>query len=258
MKLLIEKLIDGISESDAASLDRTDPEKVMQVVHTASIFPNQPAIKSYEDVVADSIRKYGLDTARNKFLPFVVKNNIPIGEVDAKIIQKAFQEGQINLTPGSFASQWLYDERAYTGHTSKLNALVILSDPDEAAKYADPKTRKDLLKTLLPATTKEDIGDALDNWQTKDGTDADARGGGKKGRGGSDGKSKATKISKSDSDDVRKAKLLDNFKGRYGLSDKDIKSIIDTNYDGSKDLKTIFSKIESAISEKAGLTTETD
>lgn len=246
MKLLIEKLI--VDKDVADNLDRTDPEMIMRIVNDASVFPNQDSIESFKEVIVDSIKKYGLDTANNKFLNFVVSPNMEkLGKDDlsktyAQVVQKAFQENNIKLAPGSFASQWLWDKRAYDGHVSKLNALIILSDPEEADKYADPKTRKDLLPKLLAVRTQKDITDVLDNWQTRDGTDSRGVGFSGKGRSG------AGKGEKVESEEVTKKKLYNIVKGLNNTYDNSmVNKVIDKIYQKGKTVSQLLPDLISEI-----------
>lgn len=240
MKLLIEKLI--VDKDVADNLDRTDPEMIMRIVNDTSIFPNSNGeLNSFKEVIVDSIKNYGLDTANNKFLNFVVSPNIEkLGKGDlskayAQVVQKAFQENSIKLAPGSFASQWLWDKRAYDGHVSKLNALIILSDPEEADKYADPKTRKDLLPKLLAVRTQKDIADVLDNWQTRDGTDSRNVG----FRGGKH--SGAGKGEKVESEEVTKKKLYNIVKGLNNTYDDSmVNKAIDKIYQKSRTISQLL------------------
>lgn len=184
MDKLEEKIISYISGPDAGNPihvpeDRTDKYSIEQLVKNDSIF-NQKITKYLQPLIVQSIIDYGVDTAKNKFLSFVNSTNLdklknPIPLEHGKMIMNELQSGDMKVPTGigSHAggsgdkAGWLFDDRTYQGDIYKLQALLLLSDPDRAVDFGDLRTRP--WEDILNAKSRMEIEQILTNWQTKSG-----------------------------------------------------------------------------------------
>ncbi len=231
MDTLIEKLItnlDGSEIEGLGSFDKTDDQAIESLVNNNRVF-NQEAIKYIKPLVIDSIKSFGVDTARNKWLPFVTNKDLTtaVPLEHGRMLHNEFQNGDLRVPAGLkkiAAAKWLIDPRTYKGDIYKLQALLLLSDVEEAKTFGDLETRP--FEEILEASTRDQVEKILDKWQTKSGEETYSRGRGyRKGSRGSSGKKvpKSQKdwveqvtdlISKASKDDVAKAAAKAHKEGR--------------------------------------------
>ena len=185
---LIEKVLTSIDQKDekgnplavdVETFDRTNKADIEQLVNNPHYFYQTP-IQNIKDLIVRTIMDYGVDTARNHFLYFVanpgMKNlTVAIPYAHGVALQKELQDKELRAvwTNWHKAQNWMFDDRAYKGDIFKLKALLLLSDPDEAARFGDLNKRP--IEEVLDATSRAEVEKILENWATKDGSDSPSK-----------------------------------------------------------------------------------
>lgn len=194
MDNLTEKLLadrEGKPLPNMDAFDKTDKEAVELLVKNNNIF-DQAATKYIQPLIVDSIMQWGLNTAQNKFLLFAANpkiSNVVVPLDHGRMIYSELQSGDLILPAGLKnipAASWLFDPRTYKGDIYKLQALLLLSDTEEASKFGDVDHRP--FDEVLKATSRDEVEKILSKWQTKSGEETYSRGRGYGRRRGTSGK----------------------------------------------------------------------
>ena len=167
---LVEKSILSTKETDELLTKSGDVKHKYLVSKAKEKFGKDLDFPVYSDVLVDSMEQYGVDTAQNRFLQYIVtKNGTPFNMKRSQpyLIYRILNNAEANVTTGAAAkSSWLYNPNSYNGTDFKIKALAFLSSKD-SAKYGDPKTKP--TQKILNTTDDDEIEAILSNWQTKDG-----------------------------------------------------------------------------------------
>lgn len=164
---------------NAEALDRTDRGAIENLTKNSDIF-NQQTIAQIRPLIIDTIQDYGLDTAQNRFLyfaasPKLYQADFVVPYEPARWIQKELQaRDQQNINSDwNKTSLWMFNSQSYQGDKFKIKALLLLSDPDEAERFGDLKTRP--FDAIIKASSRKEVEDILQNWATKDGSESPSR-----------------------------------------------------------------------------------
>ena len=178
MSYLVEhniKYIKGENEGRPFELDhpsKSDTDTITRILGDPDLF-NQDFIRQVKGLLVDSIRTYGYEDS-NKFLTYVLTaqndehladklKTIPFEH--GEMIKNELEASTLKLD-NQFASKWLYNPQTYKGDIYKLQALLFLSDPDDAKDYGDIYDLP--LDKILKSTTKKEIDEILHEWNTFD------------------------------------------------------------------------------------------
>lgn len=185
---LVEKILTSIDLKDdnnkplavdITKFDRTNRADIEQLVKNSHYFYQTP-IQYIRDLIVQTIMDYGVDTARNHFLYFVASPRmkeltVAIPYAHGVALQKELQDKELRTVWSNWskAKAWMFDDRAYQGDIFKLKALILLSDPDEAARFGDLNKRP--IEDILNAKSRAEVEQILNNWATKDGSESPSR-----------------------------------------------------------------------------------
>lgn len=203
--------------------------------------------------------QYGIDTAQNHLLYFVSNPKISKVQIPfecGKMIQKELQIHDLNdiYNVKAYASEWLYDPRAYRGDVYKLKALFFLSDWDEAEKYGPLNKRP--FEEVLKANSKSEIETILSNWQTKDGSEQSSR---RSGRGSNTKAGKSSTKGQSyfvgDRKDTmeRKETILDLMSDSVSVSDKQLAKVINSVFKPELSDNDIIAAVIKSLGQQGGV-----
>ena len=169
----------GKPVENADALDRTDRKAIEDFTKNSDIF-NQQTISQIRPLLVDTIQQFGLDTARNRFLYFAASPKLYQADFEvpyepARMIQKELQakDQQAINSNWNKTSLWMFNPQAYKGDIFKIKALLLLSDPDEAERFGDLKTRP--FDAVIKASSRKEVENILQNWATKDGSESHSK-----------------------------------------------------------------------------------
>lgn len=236
------KLVEAV-EVTLPEIDETDGELVVRLLNNPDYFPNQTLVQSIKQKLITSIGMYGLDVEDNPFLRFALdSDNKDLGKINSKFIDIIFDrlaDGDISFDDpganGSNIEKWIFNSKAYNGSEYKLNALIILSMPDQLKRFVD-KDKRDPEKRpfgqVLDATSDKEIKKILDEYAPN--TEEE----------------KENQTLEGDEEEVN-SKLFEYFRKLFTdkskLTDKDLKAIIEASLKKTDDVPKLKLLVQNEV-----------
>lgn len=145
------------------------------------ILPNYPTFsETVKKVLQNSFSQNGYDTIDNQFLAFMQKaQNTPIAKLGNNAypaldtLREILLADTIKLSSANLRNQkmdWMYNPQSYDADDSiyKIKVLAFLSSA-KSDRFGQTKTKP--FDQIVKSTSKAQIQDILDEWNTKDGDD---------------------------------------------------------------------------------------
>ena len=145
------------------------------------ILPNYPTFsETVKKVLQNSFSQNGYDTLDNQFLAFMQKaQNTPIAKLGNSAypaldtLREILAADTIKLSSANLRNQkmnWMYDPQSYNADDNiyKIKVLAFLSSA-KSDRFGQTKTKP--FDQVVKSTSKAQIQDILDEWNTKDGDD---------------------------------------------------------------------------------------
>ena len=150
------------------------------------VLPNYPNLsETVKKVLQNSFSQNGYDTVDNQFLAFMQKaQNTPVAELGNNAypaldtLREILAAGTIKLSSANLKNQrmdWMYNPQSYNADDNiyKIKVLSFLSSA-KSDRFGQTKTKP--FDEIIKSTSKAQIQDILDEWNTKDGDDYGSRG----------------------------------------------------------------------------------
>lgn len=145
------------------------------------VLPNYPNLsETVKKVLQNSFSQNGYDTVDNQFLAFMQKaQNTPVAELGNNAypaldtLREILAAGTIKLSSANLKNQrmdWMYNPQSYNADDNiyKIKVLSFLSSA-KSDRFGQTKTKP--FDEIIKSTSKAQIQDILDEWNTKDGDD---------------------------------------------------------------------------------------
>lgn len=232
-------------------IEPTDGELVSRLINNSAYFHNQSLIKSVKHYLLSSIGIRGLDPKYNPFLRFVLDDKInragaslvTINTNYVSLLYKNLMEGNIKFDKGGAKGygieKWIFDPKAYDLSKYKVNALLLLSMPDQLKRFVKGD------KLLIENRPFQAILDAHDDEEIRDILDAYAP----------EGEEEEDEVELDGDSDESKEKAFNYFRPIVStrISDDDLKVIIEQGLKKVDDLRSLQPFVVREVAKKLGV-----
>lgn len=220
------------------------------------VLPNYPNLsETVKKVLQNSFSQNGYDTVDNQFLAFMQKaQNTPVAELGNNAypaldtLREILAADTIKLSSANLRNQkmdWMYNPQSYNADDNiyKIKVLSFLSSA-KSDRFGQTKTKP--FDEIIKSTSKAQIQEILDEWNTKDGDDYESSRR-RSSRVGSKGKT-LTASEQKIAEDVKKEifniiKKSPLISDRFKDNEQALEDLFNKNYSQGDKVETLIAKM---------------